>query len=374
MKKYAVVIPIYRAQMYPIEKFSFDNNIQKLQQYDIYAIMPESLDFPHLHVKEYFKLIRFDNCFFRDYHTYSQLLMSEEFYQAFNVYEKILICQLDAYVFEDRMEYFCSLPYDYIGAPAFLHYYADGTCDICPGNGGFSLRDVQNTLRLLKHHSNERDTWNSTEDAFFSFCAMKYPDEFCMPSASVAASFAFDRFVSTMYKWTNQKLPFGIHAWSTYASQFVCQFLTKEQNRLLDGFLKKITAEEILQPFYNFLSRNSTIVLYGAGVWGTFVARAMQILHVNIDCFVISNRHTSTEQQILGIPVYCISEIDSFKGKMGVIISFEQRYMTLEEKKNIQKIYQEIKKRGAEEILNIDSQLFSFIAEIVLKKEGRGFS
>ena len=373
MMNCAVIIPIYRDYLNPLEKFSLDNNIRKLNRFPIYFVIPKTLPTDFLQTYSDLRFVRFDDKFFQGYKGYNKLMLSEEFYRSFENYEKILICQLDAYVFSNRLEYFCNLPYDYIGAPAFLSYNEGGTCEIQPGNGGFSLRDVKNTLRLLKCHADERDAWKGTEDAFFSFCAMKYPKEFRMPTTALAVSFAFDRFVSTMYEWNDYNLPFGIHAWPTYASQFVCSFLTEEQNRLLDGVLRKYTVEEILCPLYAFMSRNSPIVLYGAGVWGKFVARAIQLLHGNVKCFVVSDGYAKPEQKILGIPVYWISEIDHFSSGTGAILSMEQRYLALEERKAIQKTCQEIRKRGVDEVFDIDSQLFSFVAEFVLRKEGRRF-
>jgi len=44
-------------------------------------------------------------------------MMSPAFYDAFKAFDYILIYQLDAFVFRDELEYFCSLGYDYIGAP-----------------------------------------------------------------------------------------------------------------------------------------------------------------------------------------------------------------------------------------------------------------
>lgn len=370
MKKYALVIPIYRSYIDEVEKFNLNNNVHKLGKYHICLALPKTLNLSWHLEHDCLTIVRFDDVFFQGYQGYSRLLMSEQFYRTFAEYEKILICQLDAYIFEDRMEYFCALPYDYIGAPAFLHFFEDGSCEVRPGNGGFSLRDVHNTLQLLKHHVQERDMWKDTEDAFFSFCAMKYPHEFRMPSAAVAASFAFDRFVSVMFDWNRRQVPFGIHAWSTYAPEFVCRFLTERQKRSLNHVLKGCTSEEILSPFHAFLSRSSTVLLYGAGDWGRVIGRALQILQVNIGCFVVSDGHVKPGEEIFGIPVRYLSEIMPLDAGTGVILSMSQRYLTVEERDDL---HQTIVKKGVEEILDVDNRLFNFIAEIVLREKGRRF-
>ena len=368
MKKYAVIIPIYQVHLNSIEKMSLDNNIHRLRNHHIYFLMPRSLDICYFCDYDNVKIIRFDDRFFKNYHTYSRLLISEEFYQAFEAYEKILICQLDVYVFEDRMTYFGSLPYDYIGAPAFLYFHEDGGYEVHPGNGGFSLRDVKHILHFLSRHKKESDEWKETEDEFFSYCSIKYPEEFRMAPISVAASFSFDRFASVMYEWMNQKIPFGMHAWHIYAPQIVYQFATTEQRHLLDSILEKKTSKEILCPFYEFLSRNVAIVLYGAGDWGKMICRALKILQVDVVCFAVSEGHMQSEQKIFGIPVYYWSEIKDLPDGVGVILSMSQRYLPMEEK---QKLHSFIRSRGIEEILDVDNQLYNFIEEIILRK-GKG--
>lgn len=44
-------------------------------------------------------------------------MLSAEFYDRFAAYEYVLIYQLDAFVFADRLAEFCQMGYDYIGAP-----------------------------------------------------------------------------------------------------------------------------------------------------------------------------------------------------------------------------------------------------------------
>ena len=64
-----------------------------------------------------FKIVGFDDRFFRNPVTYSRLLTMAGFYECFKRYEYMLVAQLDAWVFSDRLDFWCGKGYDYIGAP-----------------------------------------------------------------------------------------------------------------------------------------------------------------------------------------------------------------------------------------------------------------
>ena len=62
-------------------------------------------------------------CDFVDRVAYNRLMMSEQFYRAFEGYEYILIYQLDCLVFSNALEEWCRKGYDYIGAPWFERWH-----------------------------------------------------------------------------------------------------------------------------------------------------------------------------------------------------------------------------------------------------------
>jgi len=368
MPNCAVIIPIYHDVLSEVEKFSMDNNINKLKNHDIYLVMPKTLELVNLKEYSKLKIERFEDAYFKGYQGYNRLMMSEGFYQRFDKYEKILICQYDVWVFEDRLEYFCDLNYDYIGAPAFMDFNDEGEYELLPGNGGFSLRDVKKTLLFLRTHTKERDEWNDTEDRFFSLRGMKYPSEFSIAPFSVCVSFSFERCASTMYDWNQRQLPFAIHAWYVLDPQFVYKFMMNESKYTPNIVKNSKSKEEIMKSFYDFLSRNSYIILYGAGDWGCIICRALQILNVNIVSFAISDGQNKPKQKILGIPVYYWSEVSEIKDKTGVIISIAQRYFDTEEREELR---QNIRARNIDDILDVDNQLLNFIMEIIVEKGER---
>lgn len=59
----------------------------------------------------------FNEQYFDSRKSYNELMLSVDFYRSFREYQYMLIYQLDAFVFEDQLEYWCNKGYDYIGAP-----------------------------------------------------------------------------------------------------------------------------------------------------------------------------------------------------------------------------------------------------------------
>ena len=146
-------------------------------------------------------------------------MTAPNFYAMFKDFEYILIYHLDAFVFYDALEEFCSLGYDYIGAP-WPQIYRD---NVKPkenfsrvGNGGFSLRKVEAHYKLLTEHKNLVEQWNAKqlpEDVFFSHCGKRNDCDFNVAPIKVAYSFSAEFNPERVVKKNNGKLPFGCHSW-----------------------------------------------------------------------------------------------------------------------------------------------------------------
>ncbi len=103
-----IVIPVYNPTLTDHERISFIQCVHVLGRYPIVLIAPHSLN-----ISEYQKLYaplceyRFNDSYFSDIQGYNKLMLSEEFYEAFTSYEYMLIHQLDAFVFSDKLEAWC---------------------------------------------------------------------------------------------------------------------------------------------------------------------------------------------------------------------------------------------------------------------------
>lgn len=147
-----VVVPAYRETMMDWERFAFVNNLERLAKYPFALVVPESLD-----CREYLTLApsvtihRFPNAYFASVDGYSLLCLSKHFYETFRPFNAILICQLDAFVFEDQLEYWLARKFSYIGGAVAKSDQESGQVIRWIGsqNGGFSLRNIDSHLQVL---------------------------------------------------------------------------------------------------------------------------------------------------------------------------------------------------------------------------------
>ena len=140
----AVVVPIYKQNLSDTEILSLKILEKYLNDFKIFTIGPKNTekDFPQ------FTFIKFNPSFFENTHTYSKLLLSKNFYNYFSNYSHILIYQIDCLVFSSNILKWCSLDYDYIGAPLFKDNDNPEKGFSFIGNGGLSLRKISGFLNV----------------------------------------------------------------------------------------------------------------------------------------------------------------------------------------------------------------------------------
>lgn len=262
MKEVIVLIPIYKNFLEEYELKSLEINISNLNSYEVVFIAPNSLktDYLFLNILLNFKLdvVYFDDSFFRNIKGYNKLMLNYGFYKYFSDYNYILICQLDALVLSNNLDYWISKDFDYIGAP-FICEEGDSYFFNSMGNGGLSLRKVAKFLEILDSksifYSNYKffsislraglkyilfikllkrlnqigiklkvniflSFFNSNEDYFWSFYAKFFVNDFRIPSANEALLFSFEVNPRKCFSLTNNQLPFGCHAWQKYDRKF----------------------------------------------------------------------------------------------------------------------------------------------------------
>lgn len=236
----AVVIPIYKPKLDKYEMISLDRCSNVLRNYPIVFIAPHNLDIAsYANIFSNYEVIRFEDKYFKNISGYNYLLLSEFFYRKFNKYRYILIYQPDAIAFSDQLLKFCSLDYDYIGAPWIngMNYYKhvfkgairlnrivpffNKPIPLYVGNGGFSLRKVESAIRVLQAESRYLDKWMRNEDIFFSLYGMKNPEKFKIAPIDIALQFSFEEYPQECYKMNKNRTPFGCHAWTKYDIGFI---------------------------------------------------------------------------------------------------------------------------------------------------------
>ncbi len=247
----AVVIPIYKTSLTLAERVSIERTVEVLAGRALFVVGPARLE-GHLAAlaAQHGQRLRhktFDDRFFAGIKGYNQLMRSRRFYEAFADFSHVLICQTDALVLSDQLDRWCDSPYAYLGAP----WFEGGSEPLEPlrlagvGNGGFSLRRVDDFLRVLaeprrvpnviksragrptglrrlarwlKHewtlaYNVEPLFPSSNEDAFWGVLVPAVCPFFRVPSPEEAVAFAFEVAPRHLFELNGRQLPFGCHAW-----------------------------------------------------------------------------------------------------------------------------------------------------------------
>jgi hypothetical protein len=230
----AVVIPVYKPSLDADELFSVSHSLLQLQGHDIHWVAPQSLDVTYYVEKFKAKNVqRFEDGYFKNIEGYNRLLVSLHFYQRFDNYEFMLICQPDAIVLRPDLHTWLEKPYDYIGAPwpqgfslkiqtASIPMADEINCTAFVGNGGLSLRRNAACIELMNEFPDVREQWSvagHAEDLFFSFVG-NLSQQFRIPNLMTAAHFAHDIDPTYLQKLISGQDPFGVHAWRKYESQY----------------------------------------------------------------------------------------------------------------------------------------------------------
>jgi uncharacterized protein DUF5672 len=263
--KVAVVIPIYK----PFPDLTRNETLSLLQvgkvlaKRDIFLIYP-----PSVNIDEYIRLfapgqgkpVPIDSRFFGDSKRANRLGVSPELYSCFASYEYMLLYHIDAYVFSDELDYWCSQGLDYVGAPWFdgndspkLPLTFTGV-----GNGGFSLRRIRSFLEVAQNRSfvnlhlglsqvydflegeNHKtvrkylfinsfmriiEPFSGYEDEFWGFTVPRFHKWFTVAKPEQALKFSFEVLPRELYRLNNNQLPFGCHAWEKYDPVFWQSFI-----------------------------------------------------------------------------------------------------------------------------------------------------
>ncbi|GAB4018791.1 hypothetical protein GCM10028808_54520 [Spirosoma migulaei] len=253
-----IVLPVYKQQLTDYERIALTQCLRILGNYPIWLATPHSLDISaYRELGPTLQARTFDDAYFADVQGYNRLMMSGEFYEAFADQEYMLIYQLDAFVFQDDLAYWCQQNYDYIGAPWLRDRDFTGFGDklwfsikqrvatwvnlkkpdgITPreiinlngvGCGGFSLRRVSAMLRCLEPFREKIAEYERIalhqyhEDVFWGIEVNRYWPRLRIPTYRKALYFAIEFYPKWAVEHYNQgQLPFGCHAWNIHGTEY----------------------------------------------------------------------------------------------------------------------------------------------------------
>jgi len=269
----AIVIPIYRAHLSKFEMISLKQAARKLSSYPFVFVTHKKISTDFLQdtistfgVVSYKELFGENN--FGSIEDYNKLLLDRRFYKRFRHYHYLLIHQLDAFVFRDCLNHWCHAAFAYVGAPWLAGFHAplQGADYVGVGNGGLSLRKVDQFLRVLSRFSYiekpislldcfSRDTkqfplrslmrlvkcltfsnntfalfndYRYNEDDFWGRIVPRNFKWFQVPDAQEALDFSMEVNPRKMFEDNGKRLPFGCHAWWRYDLDFWKPFIESE--------------------------------------------------------------------------------------------------------------------------------------------------
>ena len=241
---YVTVIPAYQPEVTKNERYAL-LQLERLGIANLSLVCPDHLDvtqfemvLPKLHIE------RFDANHFLNITQYSRFVASPLLYERFaEKHQWMLMHQLDAFLLENKVEYFTSLGYDYFGAPwrvgfenpiflfnkpilknVFSRFHV--------GNGGLSLRNIPHTLDLLKRKMHHESLNYFLEDAFFGYWGARDRTFKACPT-EIASLFSLE---SEPEFWLSKfkQLPMGMHAYDVWSPEFYAP-LIQAQHKLIDA-------------------------------------------------------------------------------------------------------------------------------------------
>lgn len=278
MNSKCIVVPIHRElnSMPETELIALKQLFFILGKHSIYFVGPVNLnwnmfiEFAKVHDVQ-IKIANFETDYFANIKGYNRLMLSYRFYEFFKKYDYILIHQADAYVFRDEFENWCNKGYDYIGAPWFKGFKQPFLTDeiFGVGNGGFSLRKIDNAIRLLKRVKflkrlnkiwikcciqniynfdkfilnfektfkvrggrNPSDIFNieePNEDYYWSQIIAGVFVDYTVATVDEAIKFSFEVNPSLLFELNSHQLPFGCHAMHKYEPAFWDKYIHSEK-------------------------------------------------------------------------------------------------------------------------------------------------
>ena len=324
MGNVAVVIPCYKEKLDTNEKISLTQCRKILGRYDRFLLAPCGINIEDLSGE---RVVYTDKENLSSRKNYSDYVLSIEFYELFKGYEFILIYQLDAFVFIDKLEYFCGLDYDYIGGEWLYglecHLHEQKLWYF--GNGGLSLRRVDAFRKWISENQDVVDYARMLlpEDIAISIFGK---DDLRIAGRDVAMDFSFDLHPEECYKMHDERLPFGCHGWDRFDAVFWKKIIDSygyevelndvydDENRILCS--GKERSQKLKQYFDPnkingclkklFTGWNGELSIFGAGQYGFSFINMVENTGITVK-YVIDNDINKIGKKVEGIDIVSLS-------------------------------------------------------------------
>lgn len=224
-----VFVPYYKQELTALERFCLEKSIDTLREsFDIVLACPIGIKPPSY---SGCTTIAFSANHFADVSSYCRWLLEPEIYQFSLLYDYMLILQLDAIVFKNDLNKWCSMGFDFVGAPwsgrvSFSYRFKSRpnlnaeVTRLDVGNGGLCLINPRSFLGLQRLYPDVFLEWytltgpNAGQEALYCFLGERTPF-FKMPTKEQASLFSLELDARNWIN-INNELPLGFHAMFKY--------------------------------------------------------------------------------------------------------------------------------------------------------------
>jgi len=219
MNKCCIIIPSYKEKLEGSDKLSFDRCINIFGgNRPIKVVIPNNISTEFYEAYgNTIELIKVNPQWMNGISSYNSMCCNKEFYKLFKDYEYILIYQTDCWIFEDKLDYFIKLGYDWYGAP-----WPHNNDHI--GNGGLSLRKVSKMIEITSKYEFKGDSLEGAEDTWF---CLTHGNELNICDVKTACQFSIEN-PAKKYLEKIDGLPMGLHGkivrnllWDNDGTKFV---------------------------------------------------------------------------------------------------------------------------------------------------------
>lgn len=220
--KCCIVIPTYKYRLEGNDEKSFLRALKVFKNRDIKLVIPNSISTEYYDKYEV-EYVKVDPSWMSDIKAYNRMCTNSEFYKLFKDYDYMLIYQTDCWAYEDRLDEFMRLNYEYYGAP--WPQYKN-----LVGNGGFSLRAVGKMIELTEKHKYDG---RFNEDGWF---CLTHRNELDICPFDIACNFSMELVTKNILR-TIKTAPMGLHGKELIP-------LWEETTDKLIAFKNKITSQQ----------------------------------------------------------------------------------------------------------------------------------
>lgn len=198
-KKCCIAFITHKSSLEGYELKSFEQCLNVFNgKRDIKLVIPDNISTAFYDkYSDKFEYYKVNHEWLNSYKAYNKTCCTKEFYELFKDYEYMLKYEADAWVFEDRLDEFIALGYDYYGAPWPQYGYT-------VGNSGLTLRKVEKMIEITEKYSNNQcineDWW---------FCHI-YGNEINICSWKMAVNFSLETISNELLN-SIHNIPMGFH-------------------------------------------------------------------------------------------------------------------------------------------------------------------